>query len=425
MRIIILGPQGSGKSTQAKLLAAKLAVPYIEMGQLLRDKMQGNRQEAGEIRQALEVGDLVPDQITVKILHERLFKKDCQRGYVLDGYPRNYAQLEGLPKDIDKILNIEIPDQEAIARLIKRGRHDDRLDTIARRLDLYHKETKPLLTYFRQEGILEEVDGHATIDKIHQEIVEKVNKMSLIKKNQEIELMRISGNICARALKEVLEHVRVGAKCIDLDKIARNEIEKRQASPSFMTVDDYKWTICTTINDQVVHGIPASIKLAAGDIIGIDIGALYKGYHSDMAISVPVGETSGGQKKFLQVGRDTLEIAISQAKVGNTIGDISANIQEKIEGAGYSVVKSLTGHGIGRNLHEDPMVPGFGQKGTGLAIRQGMTLAIEVIYAQGSSEVKLEPDGWTISTVDGSLGGLFEQTIAVTKDGPIVLTPYL
>lgn len=249
--------------------------------------------------------------------------------------------------------------------------------------------------------------------------------MSLIKKNQEIELMKISGNICARALKKVLEHVRVGAKCSDLDKIARNEIEKRQASPSFMTVDDYKWTICTTINDQVVHGIPAHTKLAPGDIIGIDIGALYRGYHSDMAISVPVGEISDAQKKFLQVGRDTLEIAISQAKVGNTIGDISANIQEKIEGAGYSVVKSLTGHGIGRNLHEDPMVPGFGKKGTGARILENMVLAIEVIYAQGSSEVKLEPDGWTISTVDGSPGGLFEQTIAVAKDGPITLTPYL
>lgn len=237
--------------------------------------------------------------------------------------------------------------------------------------------------------------------------------------------MKISGNICARALKKVLEHVRVGAKCQDLDKIARFEIESRQASPSFMTVDDYKWTICTTINDQVVHGIPTHTKLAAGDIIGIDIGALYRGYHSDMAISVPVGKISDARKKFLQVGRDTLEIAISQAKVGNTIGDISAKLQEKIEGAGYSVVKSLTGHGIGRNLHEDPMVPGFGKKGTGARVLENMVLAIEVIYAQGSSEVKLEPDGWTISTVDGSLAGLFEQTIAVTKDGPITLTPYL
>ncbi len=237
--------------------------------------------------------------------------------------------------------------------------------------------------------------------------------------------MKISGNICSLALKKVLEHVRVGAKCIDLDKIARDEIESQRASPSFMTVDDYKWTICTTINDQVVHGIPAHTKLANGDIIGIDIGAIYKGYHSDMAITVPVGEISEDKKNFLRVGRQTLEIAISQAKVGNTIGDISANIQEKIEGAGYSVVKSLTGHGIGRNLHEDPLVPGFGKKGKGERILENMVLAIEVIYAQGSSEVKLERDGWTISTVDGSLGGLFEQTVATQKNGPIVLTPYL
>ncbi len=249
--------------------------------------------------------------------------------------------------------------------------------------------------------------------------------MKMIKTSEEIEIMKVSGKIAAIALKKVLENVRPGAKCIDLDTIARRQLESRGTTSSFMTVDDYKWTICTTINDQVVHGIPGETVLAEGDVLGIDIGALYKGFHSDLAISVPVGTISQDKQKFLQVGRNTLNYAIAKAKPGAKIGDISQTIQKNIEGAGYSIVKNLTGHGVGRELHEDPMIPGFGKAGRGLEIKEGMTLAIEVIYAQGSGEVKLENDDWTIITQDGSLGGLFEQTIAVTKSGPIVLTPYI
>lgn len=192
-----------------------------------------------------------------------------------------------------------------------------------------------------------------------------------------------------------------------------------------MTVDDYKWTICTTINDQVVHGIPTERQVADGDIIGIDIGAIYNGYHSDMAITIPVGKVSEKTRKFLEIGKETLFSAIKKAKVGARIGDISEHIQKSIEGAGYSIVKNLTGHGIGRELHEEPMIPGFGKSGLGQEILEGMALAVEVIYAERSGQVYLENDGWTISTKDGSLGGLFEQSILTTKNGPIVLTPYL
>ena len=183
MKVIILGAQGSGKSTQAKLLAAKLAVPYIEMGQLLRDKAQSsNAPETGEIQEAFRVGNLVPEKIVIRSLAERIKKSDCQNGFVLDGFPRNYAQLESLPKGVDKVFFIKVSDAEAIRRLIARARSDDRLDVIQRRLELYHAETEPLLSYFRQERILEEVDGHATIEEIHQEIVEKVNKNESHKK---------------------------------------------------------------------------------------------------------------------------------------------------------------------------------------------------------------------------------------------------
>ncbi len=249
--------------------------------------------------------------------------------------------------------------------------------------------------------------------------------MNLQKTNKEIEIMKISAQICAKALKKVIGSIKPGITTRQLEQIAQKEIEARGASPAFMKVEDYKWTICTTINEQVVHGIPNDVELKNGDIIGIDIGALYQGYNSDLAITVPVGEVSKETKKFLQAGKKTLDLAISKAKIGAKIGDISNTIQNGVEGAGYSVVESLTGHGVGKSLHEEPYIPGVGKAGSGPKILENMTLALEVIYAKDSGDVVLEDDGWTISTRDKSLGGLFEQTVLTTKDGPIVLTPYL
>ena len=237
--------------------------------------------------------------------------------------------------------------------------------------------------------------------------------------------MRISGKIAAQALREALLFTKPGTKTIELEDIVAKKLRRLDAKPSFTTVEDYKWSTCITINEEVVHGLPSERELESGDIVSIDTGALYRGYHSDMAITVPVGEIDSEKKKFLEVGKKTLFAAIKMASAGNRIGDISAVIQEMIETAGYSVVKSLSGHGIGKNLHEEPLVPEFGKKGTGQLLKEGMVLAIEAIYAQKSGEVFLKKDGWTISTKDGSLAGLFEQTVAITRDGPIVLTPYL
>ena len=237
--------------------------------------------------------------------------------------------------------------------------------------------------------------------------------------------MKQAGQICAEALRSILAEVKAGVSCAFLDQIAEKEIESRGASSSFKTVDDYKWTICTTINEQVVHGIPTDYRLKDGDVLGIDIGAYFQGFHSDMAISVPVGNVAESAQKFLDAGRETLKKAISAAKPGARIGDISQTIQKNVEKSGYLPVRILTGHGVGSELHEEPMVPCFGKSGTGPAILENMVLAIEVIYTEGAADLKLEKDNWTFSTKDGSLGGLFEQTIVVTKASPIVLTPYL
>lgn len=177
-KILVLGGQGSGKSTQAKMLAEKLGLPYIEMGQLFREKSKAEGTEAGEIREALVAGNLVPDIVATRTLRERIKKNDCKNGFVLEGYPRNYAQLEGLPRDITRVFFIKVPDNIAIKRLIERGRHDDSLDVITKRLKLFHAKTVPLLTYFRQGKILEEIDGLGTIEEVHQDIIDRLKNES-------------------------------------------------------------------------------------------------------------------------------------------------------------------------------------------------------------------------------------------------------
>lgn len=233
--------------------------------------------------------------------------------------------------------------------------------------------------------------------------------------------MRQSGKITAAALKKVLDNIKVGVSALDLDKLAEKEIKKLGGKLSFTTVTGYRWASCITFNEQVVHGIPTDRKLKLGDVVSIDLGVVYKGWHTDAAWSVLVG---GKREKFLEVGEEALWEGISQAIDGNTVGDISSAIQQKVEGEGYSMVRSLVGHGVGRSLHEEPEIPGYGIKGTGMLLKKGMTLAIEVIYTQGKADVLLESDGWTISSSDGSLAGLFEMSVAVGKEKAEVLTAW-
>ena len=246
--------------------------------------------------------------------------------------------------------------------------------------------------------------------------------MYYLKNSNEIEIMREAGRIAALALAEVESHIKIGVSTKELDKIAQSVILKNKAESSFKKVKGYKYSICATPNDRVVHGIPGNYKLKKGDVIGIDLGAFYKGYHSDLAHTYIVGGDGGNKKKFLNVGERALWKAISKAKVGNKIGDISNEIQNTIEGAGYSVVKELVGHGVGKELHEDPLVPGIGKKGIGVEIKEGMVLAIEIIYNMGKPDVSLLSDSWTIVSKDSSYSGLFERTVAITKKGPVVLT---
>lgn len=246
----------------------------------------------------------------------------------------------------------------------------------------------------------------------------------LLRTIEEIANLKISGEITAKALKKTIEQAKVGMSLIELDKIAEDEILRLGGQASFKTVPGYFWTTCLTINDEVVHGIPRDIKINDGDVLNIDLGAVYKGWHTDSAWTIIVGNSTPDKKRFLAVGEEALWKSIGQAEDGNQIGDISSTIQQVVEGAGYSVVKSLTGHGVGRKPHEDPAIPEYGQPKTGVFLKAGMSLAIEVIYTQGKGDLYRKEDMWTLASVDKSLGGLFEMSIIVNKGKAEVLTDW-
>jgi len=254
-----------------------------------------------------------------------------------------------------------------------------------------------------------------------------------IKSTDEISIMAEGGRILAEVLNKILSKAKPGVSELDLDGLAESLIRTMGATPGFKRVKGYRHSICVSTNDVVVHGIPTNYRFKSGDIVGIDCGVYYKGFNTDAAHTVQIKNQKSKIKnqkedevdRFLETGRRALNEAIKVAKPGNRVGHISKTVQDIVEGQGYSVVRSLVGHGVGRQLHEEPEVPGFLAtkiENTPLLLA-GMTIAVEVIYNMGKPEVKyLNDDGWTIKTKDNSLSGLFEKTIVVTKDRPLVLT---
>jgi len=246
------------------------------------------------------------------------------------------------------------------------------------------------------------------------------------KTKKKIEIMQRAGLILGQVMDEIVDYVKEGVTELDIDKFAERRILELGGEPGFKKVDGYRHTICASTNDVVVHGIPKGKKLVNGDIFGFDCGVYLEGYHTDMAESVIVGgQSDSSRKKFLEVGKKSLFSAISEAKPGNRVGNISKAMQQGIESNGYSIVKSLVGHGVGKELHEEPEIPGYleGKIENTPEIRVGMTLAIEVIYNLGAANVVFEGiDDWTIVSEDGSLSGLFERTIYVSENGPRLIT---
>ena len=247
--------------------------------------------------------------------------------------------------------------------------------------------------------------------------------MIVLKTTRELSLMKEACRISAGALKVAGEAVRPGISTWEIDKIAHDYIISQGAEPNFLNLYGFPATACISINDEVIHGIPSKKRiLKSGDIVSIDLGARVNGYNGDNAATFAVGDISDEAKRLMDTTRESLYEAIKFAVPGGKMGDIASAVQKYCESRGYGVVREFTGHGIGKAVHEDPSVPNYGTAGRGVRLLPGMTLAIEPMINQGTARIKQLPDGWTIKTADGKLSAHFEHTVAITKDGPVILT---
>lgn len=246
--------------------------------------------------------------------------------------------------------------------------------------------------------------------------------MILLKLPEEIEKARASNRIVAEVLNRLREKIKPGVKTKELDKLAEEITAKRGAKPAFKGYRGYPFALCVSVNEVVVHGMPSDRILEEGDIVGLDFGVFYDGFYGDAAITLPVNKVSGKAQRLMQVTEQSLYAGIEQARSGNRLGDISAAVQDTVEQAGYSVVRDFVGHGIGKNLHEEPQIPNFGRKGRGIELKPGMILAIEPMVNEGQYHVKVLSDGWTVVTQDGSLSAHFEHSVAITDNGPEILS---
>ena len=245
----------------------------------------------------------------------------------------------------------------------------------------------------------------------------------MIKTMHEIEKMRISGKALREVHNAIAPHVVAGASTMNLEEIAVKKIAELGAIPAFKGYHGFPSALCTSINEEVVHGMPNSKRiLKDGDILSIDCGVIIDGFYSDAAVTYPIGPVSPKTRKLLEVTQASLEKAIEQCQAGGRLGDISSAVQQLCEAQGFGVVREFVGHGIGRAMHEDPQVPNFGDPGKGPRLKPGMVLAIEPMINAGGPEVRVLKDGWTAVTLDGSYSAHFEHTVAITKDGPQVLT---
>jgi methionyl aminopeptidase len=244
----------------------------------------------------------------------------------------------------------------------------------------------------------------------------------IIKSDREIAAMRQAGRIVAEILAILKQNIQPGVKTIELDTIAEREIKKRGATPSFKGYHGYPGSVCISINDQIVHGIPGKRVIKEGDLVSLDLGAIIDGFHGDSAVSVVAGKGSTKVNKLIETTHEALNAGIAKARAGLRLGDISAAIQQYAEKDGYSVVREYTGHGIGREMHEEPQILNYGKEGTGPLLKKGMTLALEPMLNAGGWGTRVDEDCWTVYTADGSLSAHFEHSVAITDGDPQILT---
>ncbi|MGD0697721.1 MAG: type I methionyl aminopeptidase [Terriglobia bacterium] len=246
--------------------------------------------------------------------------------------------------------------------------------------------------------------------------------MIICRSPAEIEKLRNSARLGRQILYEVRDRARAGVSTLELDSYVEKRLAQAGAKPAFKGYRGYPRCLCTSINEQIMHGIPSGRRLKDGDILGLDFGLILNGYYGDTALTIPIGEIPEAAQRLLRVSEEALELGIAQARHGNRVGDISATIQKHVEKNGYSVVREFVGHGIGRALHEEPQIPNYGDPGHGPLLKAGMVLAIETMVNEGRPELRILNDNWTAVAADGKNTAHFEHMVAVTRNGPDVLT---
>lgn len=256
----------------------------------------------------------------------------------------------------------------------------------------------------------------------HTSLPANYKNMVNIKTENEIRVIAEGGKILATAMKELETMVRPGITTLELDRAAEALILSLGGKPAFKGYDGFPFSLCASVNENIVHGFPSGYVLRTGDVLKLDLGVLYKGYNTDMAATVAVGDITFEAKRLINTTKKSLRLGIKKAKIGNTVGDIGNTIQRFVEDQGFGVVRDLCGHGIGKNLHEDPKIPNFGKRGTGEKLVEGMVICIEPMVTAGDYSLRKSDDGYGYATRDDSLSAHFEHTIAITKSGPKILT---
>jgi methionyl aminopeptidase len=439
VNILVLGPQGSGKGTQANKVARTYGIPHIATGDMLREMRELSTPLGRELKEVLDSGELVNDELMIELIRDRLSRGDTIPGFILDGFPRTMAQAEALDdllRDLDRSLDIvfefQVPHREQLVeRLLRRAqlenRADDTPDAIERRLAVRPRDGAARRVLPHDAGQRRRhprrPDGRRGLPRDPGLAAVGRGARMIIRKSQaEIEGMARAGELVHETLQLCAEALEPGMSMLELDRIADEHIASKGGYPTSKGYKGFPAALCLSPNSMIVHGIPNEYRAQEGDLISVDLGITLDGLIADSAITVPIGEISDEAQRLLDTCQEALAAGIDQAQPGNRLSDISHAVQLVVEGAGFSVVRSLVGHGVGRHYHEDPQIPNYGPPGRGPLLQEGMTLAIEPMITAGRPEVYVHDDDWSISSVDESLAAHFEHTVAITAEGPRILT---
>ena len=453
MKLILLGAPGAGKGTQAEIISEKLHIPTISTGNILREAIKNGTETGMKAKSFMDAGKLVPDDVIIGIVSERVAQPDCENGFILDGVPRTIPQAEALEAagiHFDRVISIEIEDPVIEARMTGRRvcgscgasfhitahppkvdgvcdvcgkelviRKDDAPETVKNRLKVFHAETEPLKDFYAKLGVLKLVEGDQ-----HQGHPGGAGCVSMIsvKNEREIEVMRRACKITAAARALAGEMVRPGVTTKQIDKAVHDYIVSQGAKPTFLGYGGFPASVCISVNEVVIHGIPGHRVLKEGDIVSIDVGAQWGGFTGDCAATFACGKISAQAQKLITVTEQSFYEGIKFARQGCRISDIGHAVQTYVESHGFGVVRAFVGHGVGEHLHEEPEIPNFGAPGRGPRMVKGMTLAVEPMVTEGTYEVRVLKDKWTTVTADGLLAAHYENSILITDGEPEILT---